>query len=211
MAPRYSSPLTPPDTPPDNSLYLAIVETGYEADHDSSSDEPPSSSSSSTMQQHAKPLFSRDRSVRQATALRTTTPAALNTTTPHDPRATPPLAEDDDWVYDACALWAQAGDSVNRWSDELASQRFLGQRGFNLTSDVVSARRSAEVLASHERGCGECRSGRGGVCEGRKGARKRGREEEEEEEEEGEGGKRRRVEMEGEARGVWRAVMMGTL
>jgi len=103
------------------------------------------------------------------------------------------------------------GDSVNRWSDELASQRFLGQRGFDLTSDVVSARRSAEVLASHERGCGECRSGRGEVCEGRKGARKRGREEEEEEEEERVEGKRRRVEMEGEARVIWRAVIMGTL
>jgi len=60
MAPRYSSPLTLPDTPPDSSLYLAVVETGYEADDDSSSDEPPSSSSS-IMQQHAKPLFSRDR------------------------------------------------------------------------------------------------------------------------------------------------------
>ena len=77
------------------------------------------------------------------------------------------------------------------------------------------------MLVQHERGCGECRSGRGRECEGRKGVvdgkleriveggRKRGREEERDGAE-GEG-KRRRVEMEGEARGIWRAVIMGTL
>ncbi|TKA40618.1 hypothetical protein B0A54_09078 [Friedmanniomyces endolithicus] len=216
MAARYLHPLSPPNTPPPDSPLLSVDETGYEAD-DESPTSSPSSSSTSAMQQHGSPLYSGDRSVRSATTL-----AALSTTTvPHDPRATAPAPEDHDWVYTACALWAQAGDSVNRWSDELASQRYLSQRGYDLTSDAVSARRRAEVLVQHERGCVECRGRRGGVCEGRKrvvngkleravqGGRKRGREEERDGEE-GEG-KRRRVEMEGEARGFWRAVMMGTL
>ncbi|KAK1074942.1 hypothetical protein LTR74_000786 [Friedmanniomyces endolithicus] len=222
MSPRSHHLLSPPNTPPANSPLLTVDEAGYEADDECLSAEP-SSSSPSAMQQHGTALYSGNRSVRQATAMRTSTLAAFNTTTtlPRDPRATAPLAEDHDWVYAACALWAQSGDDDRMSAGGIDSLRYLSHRGYDLTSDAVSARRNAEVLVQHEWGCGECRGGRGRECEGRKGVvdgnlerivegeRKRGREEERDGEE-GEG-KRRRVEMEGEGRGVWRAVMMGTL
>ncbi|KAK0936530.1 hypothetical protein LTR29_011934 [Friedmanniomyces endolithicus] len=156
------------------------------------------------------------RSVRSATAL-----AALSTTTvPRDPRATAPAAEDHDWVYTACALWAQSGD-YDRMSAAASSLQYLEHKGYDMTSDAILARRNAEELREHERGCAECLNRRKMECESRKGvvngnlervveAGKEGKRGREGEGEEGPEGKRRRVEIEGEVRGVWRAVMTGT-
>ncbi|KAK0813652.1 hypothetical protein LTR02_006559, partial [Friedmanniomyces endolithicus] len=172
MSPRSHHLLSPPNTPPADSPLLTVDEAGYEADDESPSAKP-SSTSSSAVQQHGKTLYSGDRcglpqvpfefdpnipsairrSVRQATAMRTSTLAALNTTTtnPRDPRAPAPAAEDHDWVYTTCALWAQSGD-YDRMSAGIASLRYLEHHGYDLTSDAISARRNAEVLVQHERG-----------------------------------------------------------